>query len=386
MTNPEITSRNKSIDISIILPCRNEEQALAGCLIQIKSTIRKYKLHAEIIVSDSSSDNSPVIARKFGVKLIKHDKEGYGRAYLEGFREAQGKYFFMADPDGSYDFEEIPRFINKLQQGADFVIGNRFAGQMDKESMPWLHRHFGNPILSFILRVFFGSKIRDAHCGMRAIKKSSLQILNLHTTGMEFASEMVIKATKKNLRTDQLPINYHKRQGQSKLRMITDGWRHLRFMLLYSPLFLFFIPGSFLFITGLLGLTLSYFNLLYISTWHFQYHPMFFASALLITGYQLIFFAVFAKTYAMTHLEEDGLIMSKLHHYVTLEKGSLVGFVISTIGLILFIYIVTEWFQNDFGKLKQIKNSIVALSLLTIGIQTIFSSFMLSILSIKTKD
>jgi len=374
---------NINPEISVILPCRNEEKALAFCLDRIKQAIRKNNLSAEIIVSDSSSDRSPEIAKKQEAILLKHDKEGYGRAYLEAFKIAKGKYIFMADADGTYDFSEIPNFIAELKKGNDLVLGNRFGKKMEKEAMPFLHRYIGNPILSFTLRLFFKTNIRDSHCGMRAIKKESLGKLNLQTTGMEFASEMIIKALKNNLKISELPISYSPRRGESKMKSFSDGWKHLRFMLLYSPLFLFFIPGLVLFLLGGILFILLYFGAFEIFSIKLYYHPMFLAALLLITGYQLLIFSAFAKTYAITHLGEKNENLEKLFRYLTIERASITGILVFLLGIIIFLAIAISWIKSGFGDLNEMKNSILALVLIILGVQTIFSSFMLSILGIK---
>lgn len=344
----------KEPEISIILPCQNEELALPFCLEQVKKVVKENNLSAEIIVSDSSSDKSPEIARSDrAITLIKHDKDGYGTAYLEGFKVAKGKYVFMADADGTYDFKEIPRFIKFLRDGNDFIIGNRFARPMEKGAMPFLHK-LGNPLLSGALRVFFGTGIKDSHCGMRAIKKDAILKLNLQTTGMEFASEMVIKALKNNLKIKELPISYYKRIGQSKLKALPDSWKHMRFMLLYSPLFLFFAPGFLM----MAGSVLAYF-----------FNAKFLSSLLAIAGYQLIIFSIFAKTYSMIHLKEKSALMDKFYKYLTIEKASFIGFLIILSGILAGFKV----------------SLVISLTLAIIGIQTIFSSFMLSILSIKEK-
>jgi glycosyltransferase involved in cell wall biosynthesis len=375
----------KNPEISIILPCRNEEKALPLCLKEIKNIIKKYKLSAEIIVSDSSSDSSPKIAIKNKVILVKHDKDGYGNAYLEAYKIAKGKYIFMADADCTYDFNEIPRFINELKNGSDFVIGNRFSKKIQKESMSFSHRYIGNPILSGILRLFFGTSLKDAHSGMRAISREALNKLRLKTTGMEFASEMIVKALKNNLKIKELPIDYRKRQGTSKLNSFRDAWRHLRFMLLYSPLFLFFIPGMLLFFIGLATLIWFYLSEPTILGIKLFYHPMFFSSLLTIIGYQLIIFSAFAKSYSINHLEEYSPTMEKLYKYITIEKASIIGIIGTIIGISLYAFIIYKWLNSGFGSLNEIKNSILALTLTIIGVQTIFSSFMLSILGIKEK-
>jgi glycosyltransferase involved in cell wall biosynthesis len=376
-------NHNNEPEISVILPCQNEEQALPFCLNQIKETIKKNNLSAEVIVSDSSTDQSPEIAKKENVVLIKHDKDGYGLAYLEAFKIARGKYIFMADADGTYDFGEIPNFINYLKDGYDFVLGNRFAGKIEKGAMPLRNKYLGNPFLSGILRIFFNTKIKDSHCGMRAITKKALQKLNLQTAGMEFASETIIKALKNNLKIKEIPINYYQRKGLSKLRPFSDAWKHLRFMLLYSPLFLFFIPGLILFLAGFI--LMAWFLLLnpkVIEAGVF-FRPMFLSALSIIIGYQLILFSVFAKTYSIVHLKEQSPIMEKLYKYITIEKASVVGAIIALLGIVVFILIKQP--NAEFNQLIEVKNSITALTLIAIGAQTIFSSFMLSILGIKEK-
>lgn len=370
---------------SFVLPCRNEENAIAYCIERIKNSMESLDINDyEIIVSDSSTDNSPVIARKLGAKVIKHDKEGYGRAYLEGFKAAKGKYIICGDADGSYDFAEITRFVNYLEEGYDFVIGNRFEGKIEKKAMSWSHRYIGNPILSGALRLFFKAKVHDAHCGMRAITKESLEKLNLRTTGMEFASEMIIKAVRNNLRIKEVPIDYYKRKGKSKLRSFADGWRHLRFMLLYSPLFLFFIPGLIFFLIGIISMAWVYFGPPEILGIKIYYHPMFLSALFIIMGYQLIIFALFAKTYAITHLG-DKSALDTIYGHLTIEKASIFGILIALAGGIIYLTIFLKWLSTGFGALHEEKNSIVALTLIILGIQTIFSSFMLSILGIKEK-
>lgn len=376
---------DNQIKLSIILPCRNEEESLAYCLEQIGEVLSVNNIDAEVIVSDSSSDRSPEIAKSFNVILIKHSREGYGAAYLEAFRVARGKYLFLADADGTYDFNEIPVFLGKLESGYDLVIGNRFGNKIIPGSMPWANRHIGNPFLSAMMRLFFGTGIGDAHSGMRAIKNEALSSMNLQTTGMEFASEMIIKAIKRGLKITELPILYYPRKGKSKLKPIPDGWRHLRFMLLYNPNFLFFIPGIVLFLLGFLLLILLYFGAIRIGGLQFQYHPMFIASLILIIGYQLIFFALFAKTYALTHLFEENKILNRSYRYLNLEKGICIGLLLLILGALIFLVIFIGWVKSGFGNLLEVKNSILALTLIILGIQTVSSAFMLSILGIKDK-
>lgn len=375
----------RKYEISIILPCLNEELGLPICLESINNIISKHNLNAEIIVVDNgSSDQSKSIAKEAAVRLIEEPEQGYGSSCRAGLNAATGKYLFLADADGSYNFQEIPFFLNELRRGYDFVIGNRFAGTIEKGAMPWMHRYIGNPILSGLLRLFFKGTIHDAHCGMRAICTEKLHSLNLKTAGMEFASEMVIAVEKKKLSIKELPINYHKRQGRSKLNSLTDGWRHLRFMLLYSPLFLFFLPGIFSFLIGSILFTLTYFNLVTIGTIQLQNHPLFLFSLMIITGYQLIFFSLFTKTYAITHLN-DKPTLDPIYKYITIENASIIGIMMGALGLTIYGIIFFKWINAGPDQLFEIKNAILGLTLLCLGTQTIFSSFMLSILGIKEK-
>ncbi len=372
-------------EISIVLPCLNEEKALGSCIDKIRDVIHKGKLDAEIIVSDNgSTDKSCSIASEKKVTLVHEREKGYGAAYLRGFEAARGRYIFMADADGTYDFEEIPKFVEQLKAGYDFAIGNRFQGNMEKGAMPWANKYIGNPILAAILRIFFHTRIHDTHCGMRALTREAVKKLNLKTTGMEFASEMIVEALKKNLKIKELPIDYHARSGDSKLQPAADGWRHLRFMLLYSPRFLFLYPGITLFALGLASLFLLYFDLLTILGVRLQYHPMFPAALLTIIGYQLIIFALFARTYTITHLE-DKAGFGWLYKYITIEKAGIAGIGMGVLGVAIYLLILLKWLKTGFGPLNEVKNSILALTLITVGIQTIFSAFMLSILGIKER-
>jgi len=372
-------------DVSIILPCLNEESSLGPSIDRIRDITEAHLINSEIIVVDNgSTDSSQRIAEEKGVKVALETEIGYGSAYLKGFESAKGKYVFLADPDGSYDFEEIPNFIKRLRGGSDFVIGNRFRGHIEKGAMHWMRRYLGNPILSGILRLFFNTRIGDSQCGMRAIKRDALDSLNLRATGMEFASEMVVKALKNGLKIEELPINYYRRRGKSKLKSVSDGWRHLRFMLLYSPLFLFFIPGLIFLTAGALSMILLYFDLITIYGIKLQYHPMFVSALLVIIGYQLIIFSLFAKTYSIVHLR-DTPTLNSLYKYITIEKASIAGILIGIIGVVIYLKIFYSWVVVGFGELNEIKNAILALTLTAIGIQTIFSSFMLSILGIKEK-
>lgn len=366
--------------ISVILPCRNEEENIAMCIKKIKSALKGRNY--EIIVSDSSTDRSAEIAKNLGAKVIKHNLEGYGNAYLEGFKHANGNIIILGDADNTYDFLEIPKLL-KYINNYDLILGRRKFIQ--KRAMSDLNRYIGNPILSFLLRLLFNAKVKDVHTGFRVIKKEKLEKLNLRTTGMEFASEMIIKSIKNKLKIKEVPVHYHKRKGISKLRGFRDGWKHLRFMLLYSPLFLFLIPGLVMFLFGILSMIMLYFDLVIIGNFRFYYHPMFVSSLLIILGFQLITFSLFAKTYAVTHLGEKNLTINLIDKIFTIEKSIIIGSLIFSVGLVTGLYVLFTGITSGFGELQEIKISIITLTLLFIGMQVIFSSFMLSILGIKEK-
>lgn len=369
---------------SFILPCRNEEQGIGIC---IKKIIRvaeilnlKKNKDYEIIVSDSSKDRSPIIAQELGARVVKHDKVGYGNAYLEGIKSAKGEVLILGDADDTYNFLEVPKLLPYIEE-YDLVLGKR--EYIHDGAMPFLNKYIGNPILSGILRLFFNAKVKDAHTGLRIIKKSTFDNLNLRTTGMEFASEMIIKAGKSNLKIKEIPIHYYQRKGETKLRRLPDGWRHLRFMLLYSPLYLFFIPGLILFLIGFLATIFLYFDMFSILGVKLYYHPMFLSSLMIIAGYQLMIFAAFAKTYAITHLGERSYFMENLYQLISIEKASIFGLLVLFAGIFIYAKIFIGWINSGLGSLEEVKSSIIALTLILLSLQTIFSSFMMSILSIK---
>jgi len=377
--------------ISIIIPCLNEEEGIGFCLKEVAETIKKNNLDAEIIVVDNNStDNTKSIVSGFqsnmsNLILTTEKTIGYGAAYLKGVSLASGEYIFMADGDGTYDFSTLPKFITKTESGFDLVVGDRFSSSDIKREMPWLHRVIGNPVLSSLVRKFFRAKIKDVHCGMRMITKKAMDNINLNTLGMEFASEMVIKVAKKGFRIGEVDIPYRSRFGTSKLRSWSDGWRHLRFILLYSPLLLFLLPGIIIFGTGIVGLLVFYLGNPSFLGLNFYIHPMFAFATMIMLGYQLISFAAFSKIYAITHLGDRNKFIESLFKKITIERAGILGLVIILSGILVYLFILIKWIASDFGSLDEIKNSIVALVLLVVGIQTLFSAFMFSTLGIKEK-
>jgi len=380
---------SKKPEISIVLPCLNEELSIRACLSEIKELIHEKALDAEIIVvNNGSTDTSLHILEQERtsfpeLKIAAELERGYGNAYLRGFSEATGTYIVMADIDTTYNFKELDSFIEALRNGSDFVIGNRFTGNIESKAMPLHHRFIGNPILSFLVRLFFKTNVQDVHCGMRAIRRDVIPQLNLKTAGMEFASEMVIKVVQKKLHITQLPISYRERTGTSKLRSFSDGWRHMRFMLLYSPLYLFLLPGIFCFVVGTLSMLALYFNKLTFLGIQFVVHPIFVSALLTIVGYQLITFAGFAKAYAVSHLGEENVFLKKAFHWFSIERASIIGIISIILGITLYVIILNRWIASGFGSLNEIKNAVLGMTLAVLGVQTISSAFMISILGIK---
>jgi len=373
----------KKPKISVVLPCLNEEKTIGICLEKIKKAFIKFDLDGEIIVVDNgSTDKSAEIAKSFAVKVVEEKNRGYGNAYHRGIAEAKGDFIIIGDADDTYDFFEIDKFIQPLQEGYDLVIGNRFGGMMKKNAMGFLSK-IGNPILSGILRLFFKTKIHDAHCGMRSFTRVAYDKLNLQTTGMEYASEMVVKAIWQKLKIKEVPINYYPRVGESKLSPLKDGWRHLKFMLLYAPNWLFLGPGIFIFFIGLILLIAMTFGEIKIGKIILHLHPMFLGSLLVLLGYQVFYFGLLTKLYGYSQklMPKSKLVDFYLKHF-SLEKILIIGLIIFLIGLGLGISVYVIWARSGFGALFEIRKSLTAITLMILGIQIIFTGFFYNILRI----
>ncbi|MFH1053157.1 MAG: glycosyltransferase family 2 protein [Candidatus Woesearchaeota archaeon] len=372
--------------VSIILPCLNEQASIGNCIRTIKKVISENNLDAEIIaVDNASTDSSAKIIKSYDVKYVFEPKRGYGSAYLAGFKHAKGKYIIMADPDSTYDFNEIPKFLNKLENGYDFVIGNRFRGNIEKGSMSITHKYIGNPALSFLFKTFFRSRLGDIHCGFRAIKRTSLEKLSLNTLGMEFASEMVIKAKQNNLKIMEIPINYYKRVGKSKIHTFSDGWRHLRFMLIYAPTYLFLIPGILFLLLGTGLLILFMVGPVSFIGISFYNRPAILGSFLIILGYQIILLDIYTKTYMKSiKMIKTNRFIDFLAGCISFESGIIIGVIITFIGIILGIFEMSDWIIRGFPPLTS-NTMLLVFTLAIIGIQTIFSVFFLSILLVEKK-
>lgn len=378
---------DQKIDLSIVMPCLNEKKTIGVCINKAKEYLSQNSILGEVIVSDNgSTDESKEIASSFGAKVVKQPKKGYGNAYHKGISEAKGKIIVIGDSDNTYDFSKLDDFVKPLMNGYEMVIGNRFAYKIDKEAMPWLHRYIGNPILSGILRFLFKLKIRDAHCGLRSFTRNAYNKLGLHTAGMEYASEMIVAASEAKLKITEAPIRYHIREGESKLNSFSDGWRHLRFMLLYSPNYLFLSPAI---VLGFIGITIIgalYNGPIYFYGRMFDFHPLFLGIFLVFLAFQFLNLGIFTKVYSyqLSFKKNDALALWFLKKF-TLEKGIIFGSLITFAGLTLLSYIFYNWIKVDFGPLFELRRSLLSLLFLSIGIQIIFSSFFLSMIMIKKK-
>ena len=375
------------IEVSVVMPCLNEEATIGTCIEKAQDALKKLGILGEVIVADNgSTDTSVAIAEKMGASVVHQPLRGYGAAYLAGIAAARGKHIVIGDSDNTYDFRELAGFLQPLWAGAQLVMGSRFLGEIRPGAMPKLHQYLGNPVLTGILNLLFHAGVSDAHCGMRAFTREAYQQMQLQTTGMEFASEMVIKATKANLKIVEVPITYYPRGGESKLNSFRDGWRHLRFMLLLSPTYLFLIPGALFFVTGLIGTVMLLPGPLQIGVFAYDVHVMILTCLLCLLGYQLLLLGVSARALSLNRgfSATDTLIQFASRHY-TLEKGVFLGLLTFAAGFLTDTWIAYEWVKNGFGELQQVRAALFALLLMVIGTQSVFSSFFLSMLGVPTQ-
>ncbi len=375
--------------VSIVIPALNEEGVVGRTVRSIpREELKKRGLDVEILVVDNASiDNTANEAAKAGARVVKEAKRGYGNAYLRGFREASGEIIVMGDADGTYPLEKTHEFIKPILDGkADFVIGSRLKGKIHPGAMPFMHQHIGNPLLTSTLRLLFQVNISDAHCGMRAFTRNALKKMDLKAPGMEFASEMVIEAGRKKLRIAEIPIEYRPRGGVKKLNTFRDGWRHLRFMMLYSPTVIFLIPGTLLFLLGALLIGLLIKGPYYFSNMGLDIHPMVLGNLLVILGVQIIILGIFTKVLSVLRgINPPGRFIGKLMRYNSLEYGLLIGAVLFLTGLIVDVKIILDWITAGFGALYELRNAIVASTLMFLGAQLMFSALFLSVLLLGRK-
>lgn len=378
-------------EISIVMPCLNEEKTIGICIEKAQAALRDSGLRGEIIVADNgSTDRSVEICRRYGVRVVHQARRGYGNAYLKGIAAARGRYIVMADSDNTYDLTEISRFVEPLRSGAELVMGNRFAGRILPGAMTWSHRYIGNPVLSALMRLMFGTTIGDSHSGIRAFTREAYQKLELRAPGMEFASEMVINATKIGLKVVEVPITYYPREGESKLRTFRDGWRHLRYMLLRSPTYLFTLPGLILLLVGVAALVPFLFGPVTVAGRSFDIHAMFLIGMGALAGYQLLTMGLFARLLAAREgIGVEDQLLRVLRRTFTLERGILAGLALLAIGAVLGGLVMTKWLATDFGALSLADTRVAFVGFIgvVLGIQTIFSSFyLICVLGIHAVD
>lgn len=370
--------------VSVVIPCLNEAENIEECVTTALDVLKSNGLDGEVLVVDNASeDDSAALAAAAGARVVSEPRRGYGSAYLAGFGAARGKYIVMADADLTYDFAEIPRFVAELDGGAELVMGDRMDN-IQPGAMPWLHRYIGNPILTGLLNFFFRTGVKDAHCGMRALRRDVLPRLDLRTTGMEFASEMVIRASKEHLRIAEFPIEYHPRGGESKLSSFRDGWRHLRFLLVHSPTHLFILPGAILAGVGTLIVVLVGGGLdLFGRSWGI--HALIGGALLMVVGTQVLALGLCAHAYGTYFMKERDPWFDRMRARFRLEHGLLLGGLFVLMGLILGGIIVGTWISHGLGSLADEHMAVVAATLIIVGIQIFFSSFLLSILGLRRR-
>ena len=372
----------QDLTVSVVIPCLNEADSIEECVRRALQAMEDNGISGEVVVCDNNStDGSGDLATAAGARVVRETRPGYGSAYLAGFAAARGRYIVMADADLTYDFFDIPKFVEKLDAGADLVMGDRMDN-IQPGAMPWLHRYVGNPVLSGILNLFFRTGVRDAHCGMRGFRREILPQLDLRTTGMEFASEMVIRAAKEKVAIDQFPIEYHPREGESKLSSFRDGWRHLRFLLVHSPTHLFILPGAIMSAIGAL-ITLTVLTQLNILGREWDLHAMIAGTLLTVVGTQVVALGLCAHAYGTYFMGEKDRWFDKMRARYRLEHGLLLGGGITLAGMVVAAVIVIQWLDRGFGALSEERMAVLAATLVIVGVQIFFSSFLLSILGLR---
>ena len=383
---------NEQYELTILMPCLNEAETLAACINKANTYLKESGVHGEVVVADNgSTDGSQKIAEEHGARVVNVPEKGYGAALIGGCNGARGKYVIMGDADDSYDFLHLAPFVEKLREGYDLVMGNRFKGGIEPGAMPPLHRYLGNPVLSFIARLFFPCKIGDYHCGLRGYNRESILKLGLVTTGMEYASEMVVKATLNHLKIAEVPTTL-KKDGRSHaphLRSWSDGWRQLKFLLMHSPNWLFMYPGLILFFLGLaLTVVLSLGNI-QIGSVGLGVHTLMYAAAAMMVGFNLVMFSLFVRSYAsVTGFIPTESRLDKWLEETSTEKGVLLGILLFLAGIAVTIVAFCIWGKTGFGGLSpesMMRITIPAMLLIVVGIEVVFGSFFIGILHIRHK-
>jgi glycosyltransferase involved in cell wall biosynthesis len=381
-------SQSDAFDLSVVMPCLNEEESVGVCVTKALEGIERSGLRGEVVISDNgSTDQSVEIARRAGARVVHQPERGYGNAYLKGFAEARGRFIVMGDSDDTYDFTKLDALVRPLETGDyDYVLGSRFGGEIKKGAMTWSHRYIGNPILTGVLNQFFGLKSSDAHSGMRAFTREALDRMALNCEGMEFASEIVVKAASAGLRVAEVPIVYHPRIGESKLNGVRDAWRHLRFMLILAPTYLFIYPGLLLFVAGLVGQSALLGGPVHVGGRALDIHFSILFALITIVGSQALVFGTFARTYSKSiGFEKASRLSDWVEKDFSLERGLIAGAMFFFAGFAVDLGILIEWIDRDMGPLDAVRPALFAMTFMTLGMQLLFASFFLSIFRIKVR-
>jgi glycosyltransferase involved in cell wall biosynthesis len=377
--------RDDALLVSVVIPCLNEAENIEECVRRSQQALEEAGMVGEVIVADNdSSDGSAELAAAAGARVVHEPRRGYGSAYLAGFAAARGQYIVMLDADMTYPFKDIPRFVEQLRDGAQLVMGDRMDN-IQPGAMHWVNRYIGNPILSGTLNLFFRTGIRDAHCGMRGFRRDILPQLDLRTTGMEFASEMVIRASKEKLDIREFPISYAPRGGETKLSRWRDGWRHLRFLLVHSPTHLFIVPGAALLLIGAIISIVSLTQLsIFGRAWNL--HTLIGGELLTVVGVQIVALGLCAHAYGTYFMGEKDPWFDRMRARFRLEHGLMLGGAIVFAGVVAGAIIIGIWIDRGFGALSEERLAATAAALVIIGLQIFFSSFLLSILGLRRRD
>ena len=381
-------SERSPVEVSVVIPCLNEANSIGYCVEKALGALQTAGLRGEVVVSDNgSTDGSIELSQRLGARVIHAEQKGYGAALQAGIRASRGQFIVMGDADDSYDFTEVPRFVDAWRKGFDVVMGNRFRGEIKPGAMPWHHKYIGNPVLSGVLNILFRADIGDSHCGMRGFTRAVFDNMDLRSTGMEFASEFVIKATQLGLKITEIPITLwkDKRGRPPHLRSFRDGWRHLRFMLLYAPNWLFLLPGAFL---GAAGLFLVFWLLggprRISSRVVLDVHSMIFGVFFTLLGAQIVSIGAFAKVFSYSERFDRGTVsLKRVLKRVTLETGLIVGGGLTLLGFGGCAWVTWKWAASGFGPLAEVRWVLFWSMWLFLGLQIVFSSFFLSMLGIS---
>jgi Glycosyl transferase family 2 len=388
--SPRVEAPQANVEVSVVMPCLNEARTVGRCVAKAKACLERLGVAGEIIVADNgSTDGSPELARAAGARVVPVDRKGYGAALQGGIDAARGAFIIMGDADDSYDFSELGPFIERLRQGDELVMGNRFKGGIKPGAMPWLHRYVGNPVLTGILNMFFHTPIGDAHCGLRGFRKDAYERLQLTTPGMEFASEMVVKASLLRQKISEVPIVLHPdgRDRPPHLRSFRDGWRHLRFLLLMCPLWLYLIPSGLLLGGGLCVMAWLTPGPREVAGLVFDIHTMLVGALGVILGYQVLWLGGYAKIHGWTSgiLPRDTFSI-RLFDHLYLERGVAAGLILLFVGIGLNIWLIVQWSSEGWGPLDvpiTMRYALWGFTTMVLGVQTIFGSFFLSMLGMS---